>query len=264
MSAIQYQLLYDADCPLCVWYTGYFKKHGYLQPAEVVPMQQANLQQLPGLHRQKMTNEIPLINIAQQSVRYGTDAIITIIGKKHPTLAKIASWKGFRPFIKILYSFISYNRKVITGTLPSCSHMTCAPAFHLQYRLAFVLLIQLLVSTVFIPEIVTGFGIPFALHAGWWMMAVAVVLAVVFFIPVKKQIFSMEVLGQCTIWLLLASFGAWLLAIVQQLFQLYWLTAALGMFYLLQVLWPQCKQRLGYIQLQYSLFKNDSTIHHQL
>jgi len=256
MSAIQYQLLYDADCPLCVWYTGYFKQHGYLQPAEVVPMQQANLQNLPGLHRQKMTNEIPLVNIAQQSVRYGTDAIIAIIGKKHPTLAKIASWRAFQPFIKTLYSFISYNRKVITGTLPSCSHMTCAPAFHLRYRMAFVVLMQLLISAVFIPGIVTGLGLPFTLHEGWWMMGVSAILSIAFFLHEKQQQLWMELCGQMTMWFLLTSVGAWLLANVQHYLQMPWFTAVAGTFYFLQFLWPQSKQRWQYVQLQYSLYKN--------
>ncbi|WP_416439269.1 DCC1-like thiol-disulfide oxidoreductase family protein [Phnomibacter sp. MR] len=256
MSAVQYQLLYDADCPLCVWYTGYFKKNGYLQPAEVVPMQQANLQLLPGLHRQKMTNEIPLVNIAQQSVRYGTDAIITIIAKKHPILAKIASWKAFQPFIKTLYSFISYNRKVITGTLPSCSHMTCAPAFHLRYRMAFVVLMQLLMSSVFISGIVTGFDIPFTLHAGWWMLAVSAILSIVFFLSQKQQQLWMEIFGQITMWLLLTSVGGWLLGNVQQYLQKPWLTAIVGTFYFLQLLWPQSKQRWQYVQLQISMYKN--------
>lgn len=254
MSAIQYQLLYDADCPLCVWYTGYFKKHGYLQPGEVVPMQEANLQEMPCLHRQKMTNEIPLVDIAQQSVRYGTDAIIAIIGKKHPKLAKIASWRVFQPFIKTLYSFISFNRKVITGTLPSCSYMTCAPAFHLPNRMALIVFIHLLISVLLLPEFLTAIAIPFNLQAGWWMLSLSAVLGIAFFLTKRTQQFWMEILGQLTMWLLFVSLGGWLLGTVQQWFHISWITAVIGTFYFLKVLWPQSKQRWLYLKLQYRLY----------
>ena len=81
------------------------------QKGEAVPFHACDAKSISMLNQEKMTNEIPLVNIAQQSVRYGTDAIIAIIGKKHPTLAKIASWRAFQPFIKTLYSFISYNSR---------------------------------------------------------------------------------------------------------------------------------------------------------
>ncbi|HSC53701.1 MAG TPA: DCC1-like thiol-disulfide oxidoreductase family protein [Phnomibacter sp.] len=246
-----YQLCYDHDCPLCVWYTGYFHQHGYLKKEEVVPFHACNAQSLQLLNSQKMTNEIPLIDHKTQQAFYGIDALLQVIAQKHPKAASLAG-KGFaKKTIQLLYNFISYNRKVIVGKIPSMPHVSCDPSFHVFYRRIFIVVMTLLSLAILLAA---SF---FAMPSNYSIAIVALQMATLSgsFLCMHKQgicstTASLEIGGQMVMMLLLNSVGFFINAVAFHLFQnLYFSMAILSSWQMAFVL-PQ-----WYIRVQYTRYR---------
>ena len=62
---------------------------------------------------QRASNEIALVDNENKTVLYGIDSLLKVIGFSFPWMEKVGNWKPINFLLKKLYSFISYNRKVI-------------------------------------------------------------------------------------------------------------------------------------------------------
>lgn len=142
-STDELTLCYDQDCPLCVWYSGYFTRHGYLPPSAVQPFAQVLPGRLPWVDAQRMYNEIPLLQPATRQVLYGPQALLHIIGRRHPRLARWLGASWLQPVGHLAYRLVSYNRKVVVAKSAEPGTTSCKPSFHAGYRLAFILLLSL-------------------------------------------------------------------------------------------------------------------------
>src|SRR4051812_47370264 len=108
-------LLYDDYCPLCTWYSGLFVKFGLLKKENRIPFSNAATQVLTRIDIERGKNEIPLFDTASQKTLYGIDALLEILGQKVPVIKTVGNFPGINWFLKKLYKFISYNRKVIVA-----------------------------------------------------------------------------------------------------------------------------------------------------
>lgn len=133
-------LVYDDACPLCVAYTGAFVKTGLLTPDGRKPFSAATPELLHAINWQRSKNEIPLFDPATKQVWYGIDALLEILGQKCRLIKTIGQFKPVNWFLKKLYSFISYNRKVIVAAKTSPLKIDCTPTFNLFYRALFMVL----------------------------------------------------------------------------------------------------------------------------
>jgi len=91
-------LLYDEDCPLCSLYTTGFVKAGMLSDNVKKPFS----------------------------------------GNSFSFIEKVARIRPINYLLKKLYSFISYNRKVIIPNKRTSKPITCIPDFNYKYRILYI------------------------------------------------------------------------------------------------------------------------------
>jgi predicted DCC family thiol-disulfide oxidoreductase YuxK len=151
-------IVYDADCPLCMAYTGAFVKANLLDSEGRIPYQQVGGEFVPGMDAERAKNEIALVNRETGEVKYGLDSLLTIIETRFRWIGIVARIQPLKFFIQKLYNFISYNRKVIVPAASSSSgrnstspgdallRFDCTPTFKLKYRIAYLLTAWLLTS----------------------------------------------------------------------------------------------------------------------
>jgi len=132
-------LLYDEDCPLCSLYTTGFVKSGMLDENGRKSYCQLSEEEQNFVDLQRAPNEIALIDNKTQTVIYGIDSLIKVIGFSFPLIEKVATIKPIHFILKKLYSFVSYNRKVIIpGSVKEENKLQCTPDFNYKYRFLFI------------------------------------------------------------------------------------------------------------------------------
>lgn len=132
-------LLYDEDCPLCSLYTTGFVKSGMLDENGRKSYCQLSDEEQSFVDLKRAPNEIALINNKTKTVTYGIDSLIKVVGFSFPLIEKIATVKPIHFVLKKMYSFVSYNRKVIIpGIVKEENKLECTPDFN--YNTDFFLL----------------------------------------------------------------------------------------------------------------------------
>lgn len=140
MKTLQNQtLLYDEDCPLCQVYTTGFIKAKMLDENGRKSYCQLNENEQTFVDVNRASNEIALIDNQNQTVLYGIDSLLKVIGFSFPFIEKIGNIKPVKFFLKKLYSFVSYNRKVIIPSkINKDAKLQCIPNFNYKYRFLFI------------------------------------------------------------------------------------------------------------------------------
>lgn len=131
-------LLYDGACPMCQAYSQGFVKLGTLTPQGRVSLMDADQATLAKVDIDRARHEIPLVDTQTGEVLYGVDALASIIGNMVPALATLSTKTWAKAPFRPLYSFISYNRRVIAGTGNSPCGRDYAPDFNLGWRIALI------------------------------------------------------------------------------------------------------------------------------
>ena len=132
-------LLYDEDCPLCRVYTSGFIKAKMLDENGKKPYCQLSSEEQSFIDVQRAANEIALVDNLNKTVTYGIDSLLKVIGFSFPIVEKIGNLKPIKFLLKKLYSFISYNRKVIIpGRINKKMTLQCEPDFSYKYRILFI------------------------------------------------------------------------------------------------------------------------------
>lgn len=97
----------------------------------------------------RASNEITLVDNINKTVIYGIDSLLKIIEFSFPWMEKVGHWRPVKFFLKKLYSFISYNRKVI---IPSKVNkeikLQCIPDFNFKYRFIYIVFAWLTSSLI--------------------------------------------------------------------------------------------------------------------
>ena len=133
-------LLYDEDCPLCRVYTSGFIKAGMLDENGKKPYCQLSDEEHNFIDVKRASNEIALVDNENKTVIYGIDSLLKVIGFSFPWMEKIGNLKPVKFFLKKLYSFISYNRKVIIPSkIKKEIKLQCVPDFNYKYRTLYIL-----------------------------------------------------------------------------------------------------------------------------
>jgi hypothetical protein len=132
-------LLYDEDCPLCRVYTKGFITAGMLDENGKKPYCQLSEEEQIFIDVKRASNEIALVDTKNKTVIYGIDSLLKVIGHSFPWMEKVGNLKPIKYCLKKLYSFISYNRKVI---IPSKINpevkLQCVPDFNYKYRFIYI------------------------------------------------------------------------------------------------------------------------------
>ena len=127
-------IIYDDNCPLCTAYTNGFVKTGLIKKENRLAFSQVSTARY-NIDWQKARHEIPVIDIDSGNIYYGVDALVTVLRQKIPFIAGLLKIKMFNWFIKKLYSFISYNRRIIVAKIETPGEgFNCAPDYNFTYR----------------------------------------------------------------------------------------------------------------------------------
>lgn len=141
-------ILYDAVCPLCRVYTNAFVQTGMLDKQGRQSYQEMPAACAVHVNHQRAVNEIALVNPVTGEVYYGIESLLKILGHAWPVFRPLFSWGMFIGMMKILYRFISYNRRVFLPVAVGTVSEAAQPGFHRGYRAAFLIFSWLLVSIV--------------------------------------------------------------------------------------------------------------------
>jgi len=166
-------LIYDKDCPMCCAYTSAFIKTGVLDNKGRKAFNADLFPNNPNFDRHKAQNEIALINKQTGQVQYGIESMCTVIGHAIPLLKPLFRFQPFKWFMKKVYSFISYNRKVIAPPPKNPAEIQCTPDVNLKYRWIYI------TFAVLLAGILSGIGVGsiYALDEGLgFALAVTVVI----------------------------------------------------------------------------------------
>ncbi|MCW2117790.1 DUF393 domain-containing protein [Flavobacterium sp. 7A] len=142
-------LLYDEECPMCNLYTAGFIKANMLDNQGRKPFVNITTEEENYIDIQRAKNEIALVDTQNKRVYYGIESLLKVIGNSFPWMEKLGNWKPINYFLKKLYKFISYNRKVIVPSKLKIEHkINCIPDFNIKYRLFYIAFATLFTALV--------------------------------------------------------------------------------------------------------------------
>lgn len=134
-------LIYDNECPMCNIYSKGFIKCGMLHENGREAFTDLSFENKDLIDFNRAKNEIALVDHEKNTVIYGLDSLLLIIGNSFPKLEKIARIQPLYWFFKKLYSFVSYNRKQIIPSKNDDTETACVPDFNLKYRLVYIVFV---------------------------------------------------------------------------------------------------------------------------
>jgi hypothetical protein len=132
-------ILFDAECPMCSLYTRAFVATGLIEAnGRAAYQQQLTENACPMVDRQRAVNEIALIDRTTGEVTYGIQSLFKVFGVAMPFLKPLFSFTPFVWLMSKVYSFISYNRRVIIPASSTTHNFQLQPTFKLHYRLLYL------------------------------------------------------------------------------------------------------------------------------
>ncbi|MGV3610676.1 MAG: DCC1-like thiol-disulfide oxidoreductase family protein [Fluviicola sp.] len=139
-------LLYDEDCPLCRWYTRLFVKYGLLPATGRISYNQYVVLHPNEVDANVAQTKIACVNHQTNQVLYGIDGLVAILGSRFKIIAVLGNFKPINWLLKLLYLFISYNRRVVAPAAKREMECNCEPAKSIPWRIIFIVLISMLTS----------------------------------------------------------------------------------------------------------------------
>lgn len=139
-------ILYDSNCPLCKAYTGAFVNCGLLDANGRSPYNQKDPALFAHIDETRARNEIALVDLNSNTVLYGMDSLIQVLGHQRPGIKTILKFPLVYYPARFFYSLVSYNRKMIAPS--KTRNDDCIPDFNLFYRLLFLLLTAVFTAMV--------------------------------------------------------------------------------------------------------------------
>lgn len=199
MKKSNLQLLYDDHCPLCVAYTQAFVTTGLLTKEGRVQWSKIDSETWQRLDAERARNEIPLVDQTTGKVWYGIDALLELLGRRCKLIQTLGKWKPLNWVLKQLYSFISYNRRVIVAVGNPPGEADGGPTFQGFYRWCFLCiglfintLLMIPLSNEVLSQIVIS-PIPLWQWQAGHGVVVLIDIALAFTLPYRR---AMEYLGQ--------------------------------------------------------------------
>jgi hypothetical protein len=143
-------IIYDDECPMCREYTKAFVKAGMLDQKGRAAYTDVVNNNIPNINWDRARNEIAMINKKDNTVQYGIDSLMTIIGNSMPVFKPLFRFKPFYFLMSRLYFFISYNRKVMAPGNVFEGNNTCTPDLNYAYRWAYIVIAWLVTSFILV------------------------------------------------------------------------------------------------------------------
>ncbi|MGK0390294.1 MAG: hypothetical protein ACI94Y_003046 [Maribacter sp.] len=160
------KLLIDKDCPMCSVYGSCFKKSGWIDEQTLETYQDVDANYAIDIDMDRARNEIALLDTKTTETIYGINAMIKIVSHEKPLLAAVLNSKFIFPLLKMLYSFISYNRKVIIPARATFNARNCTPDSNLKYRWVYIIFVAIFTG-VLLNQFTYYLNMYFGLEQDW-------------------------------------------------------------------------------------------------
>jgi predicted DCC family thiol-disulfide oxidoreductase YuxK len=141
-------ILYDEVCPMCTLYTGAFVKSGMLDGNGREPYQNIGCKLRGMIDTKRAVNEIALVDRRTGEVFYGVRSLFRVLEHSFPVFRPLFRFRPFAWVMGKIYSFISYNRRVIMPAGGDAARPEHNPSFNLKYRLLYLLFTWLVTATL--------------------------------------------------------------------------------------------------------------------
>jgi len=132
------KIIYDDNCPLCVWYTHLFIQKGWLSKNGRLTFSALEEPYISLIDFEKAKHYIPYVDVTNNKVWYGPEALVQILKVNFPLIEQLYQIKPLRKLAHLAYDFISYNRRVIAAKKIKECQYNCAPNFSLNWRFAYI------------------------------------------------------------------------------------------------------------------------------
>lgn len=139
-------LLYDDDCPMCTTYSRAFVKTKMLEKNGVMPYTTMSDDVRNSIDVNRARNEIALLDVRNQKVTYGIESWFKVFANSFPVFKPLFHFLPFYWMMKGVYSFVSYNRKVIAPGKIFYKSGACYPDYNIPWRWIYILLTSFFVA----------------------------------------------------------------------------------------------------------------------
>jgi predicted DCC family thiol-disulfide oxidoreductase YuxK len=139
-------ILYDAECPMCSLYTNAFVRSKMLDKDGRSAYQCSEA--ISQVDIKRAVNEIALINKKTGEVKYGVDSLIAVIANSFPVFKLLLKSTMLMWMARKMYSFISYNRRVIIPHDERKDPFVAQPEYKKGYRILYVIVTFLFTSFI--------------------------------------------------------------------------------------------------------------------
>ncbi len=150
-----HKLLIDQDCPMCNLYGRCFTKLGLVDSSTIAPYQTVKKEISSMVNMEKAKKEIALVDTQNGQNWYGIDALLKLT-VPNLTLRKFLSSGIIYASLKMLYAFISYNRKVIFPTVIKANERDCSPPLNVFARWSYLIFVALFTALI-LSNFLVGF-----------------------------------------------------------------------------------------------------------
>lgn len=141
-------LLYDGDCPMCRMYSHAFVKADMLEKDGIVSYCEMNEELKDIIDIDRARNEIALVDAKHRTVTYGIDSWLKIFTNRFQWAESLFQFSPLYWFVKQLYFFISYNRKVIAPGKEFFKAGSCYPDYNAKWRWIYILFTSVFVAFI--------------------------------------------------------------------------------------------------------------------
>lgn len=139
-------ILFDEECPVCLWAASSATASGMLEQQGKVSYQNADYAACPMVDRKRAANEMALVNLQTGEVIYGIKGLFKILGNAYPALKPLFTFTPLVWLLGKLYKLFAFNRRVIVPVMPT--QASTQPAFSLTYRIVYLAIATGLASLV--------------------------------------------------------------------------------------------------------------------
>jgi predicted DCC family thiol-disulfide oxidoreductase YuxK len=139
-------ILYDAECPMCSLYTNAFVRSKMLDNNGRAAYQCSDA--ISRVDIKRAVNEIALINKKTGEVTYGMESLIAVIANSFPSFNFCLKSNMLMWMARKVYSFISYNRRVIIPNDERKDSFVAQPAYKRGYRILYLIVTFLFTSFI--------------------------------------------------------------------------------------------------------------------
>lgn len=243
-------ILYDEDCPLCNAYTSTFINTKMLDEEGRKPYCKISNHEREFVDIERAANEIALVDNEKNQVIYGIDSLLKIIGFSFPVIEKIGNFTPVNYLLRKLYSFISYNRKVI---MPSekkeDNNLECSPSFNIKYRLLYIVF-GLLITVVTLFQFSELIEIlPNSNYKREVVLAIGMVISQLLFLGNKDYQTQINYVGNIITVSLFGCIGLFQLMLLNQIFPLSQTVIMIGFAGTVALMFFEHKRRIQLLEL---------------